>query len=297
MITSVCERVRARQVAFSRVWSRLVAQFFFFCSGTFGRVLPSFFVICRTKTVFSGMAGNGRLRHWLGSRLLRMVPAPGAGCASCHDIRFKLVCNCGRAAAAFVYVPHNCTSILRSLRFHGISGCIPDYCVSRKAKSLKQLRPGLIEQSRTERGQRVRDLTRPAHASLFERLPNNLFAGRFDSAAADGVTRLPEYVVRTLCFSHSLLIVYPLSSSQIIGTHPFLCDWPAGNGEEEKAEQAVSISLRFVYFFEVGEAFAGGSFGAGREVENLDREPAGVVEVAKRLQDGPEIQLAHARSA
>ena len=228
------------------------------------------------------MAGNGRLRHWLGregSRLLRMVPAPGAGCASCHDIHFKLVCNCGRAPAAFVRFANNCTTELRSLQFLGISGCIPDYCVSRKAKSLKQLRPGLIEQSRTERGQRVRDLTRPAHASLFERLTNNLFAGRFDSAAADGVTRLPEYVVRTLCSSHSLLIVYPLLSSQIIGTHPFLCDWPAGNGEEEKAEQAVSISLRFVYFFQVGEAFAGGSFGAGREVENLDREPAGVVEV------------------
>ena len=103
--------------------------------------------------VFSGMAGNGRLRHWLGkegSSLLRMVPAAGAECASCHDIRFKLLCNCGRAAAAFVYVPHNCTTVLRSLQLLGISGCIPDYCVSSKAKSLKQLRPASTEQSGME---------------------------------------------------------------------------------------------------------------------------------------------------
>ena len=98
---------------------------------------------------------------------------------------------------------------------------VPGYlCVSSKAKSLKQLRPASTVQSGTERGHGVRGLTRPAHASLFERLPNNLFAGRFDNAAADGVTRLPEYVVRTLCFSHSLLLVYPLSPSQIIGIHP-----------------------------------------------------------------------------
>ena len=211
------ERARSRLVAFSRakLFFRVRARLGVFC-----RHFPSFFV---PKWFFSGMAGNGRLRHRLareGSSLLRMVPAAGAGCASCHDIRFKLVCNCGRAAAAFVYVPHNCTTILRSLQFHGISGCIPDYCVSSKAKSLKQLRPASTVQSGTERGHGVRGLTRPAHASLFERLPNNLFAGRFDSAAADGVTRLPEYVVRTLCSSHSLLLVYPLSSSQIIGKHP-----------------------------------------------------------------------------
>ena len=185
--------------------------------------MSSFVVIFRPKMVFSGMEGNGRLRHWLGkgaSSLLCLVPAAGAGSASCHDICFKLVCNCGRAAAAFVYVPHNCTSILRSLQFHGISGCIPDYCVSSKAKSLKQLRPASTVQSGTERGHGVRGLTRPAHASLFERLPNNLFAGRFDSATAVGVTRRPEKVVRILCYSHSLQLVYPLSSSQIIGTHP-----------------------------------------------------------------------------
>ena len=217
--TSVCERVRARQVAFSR------ANFLFFRArlGVFCRHLSSFVVIFRPKIVFSGMEGNGRLRHWLGkgaSSLLCLVPAAGAGCASCHDIRFKLVCNCGRAAAAFVYVPHNCTSILRSVQFHGISGCIPDYCVSSKAKSLKQLRPASTVQSGKERGHGVRGLTRPAHASLFERLPNNLFAGRFDSAAAVGVTRRPEKVVRILCYSHSLQLDYPLSSSQIIGTHP-----------------------------------------------------------------------------
>ena len=120
------ERLRAHQVAFGRVWSRLVAFsraiFLFSCPGRFGRVLShlviscrilsSFFVISRhfssffvPKSFFSGMAGNGRLRHWLGregSFMLRMVPAPGAGCASCHDSHFKLVCNCGRAAAALV---------------------------------------------------------------------------------------------------------------------------------------------------------------------------------------------------
>ncbi len=169
------------------------------------------------------MAGNGRLPYRLGregSSLLRMVPAPGAGCVKCYDIHFKLVCNCGRAAAAFVSFPSYCTIRLRSLQFLDISGCIPDYCVSSKAKPLKQLRPAPAEQSRTRRGHRLRALTRLAHASLFEPLPNDLFAGRFSSAAADGVTRLPEYVVRTLCFSHSLLLVYPLSPSQIIGIHP-----------------------------------------------------------------------------
>ena len=35
-------------------------------------------------------------------------------------------------------------------------GCIPDYCASSHAKSLKQLRPGLTEQSRAGRRQRQR---------------------------------------------------------------------------------------------------------------------------------------------
>ena len=65
-------------------------------------------------------------------------------------------------------------------------GCIPDYCASSKAKRLKQLRPGLIERSRAECEHRLRVLTRAAHASLFELLLNDLFAGRFDSGAADG---------------------------------------------------------------------------------------------------------------
>ena len=84
----------------SRVWSRLVAfsraQFFFSCPGTFGRVLSYLVVSCRhfssflvisrhssSQNIFSGMAGNGRLRQRLGregSSLLRMVAAPGAGC-------------------------------------------------------------------------------------------------------------------------------------------------------------------------------------------------------------------------
>ena len=123
------------------------------------------------------MAGNGRLRHWQGregSSLLRMVPAPGAGCASCHDIRFKLVCNCGRAVVALVRLANNCTTALRSLQFLGVSGCIPDYCASSKTKWLKQLGPGLIEQIRAECEHRLRDLTRAGHASLFDPLLNDL---------------------------------------------------------------------------------------------------------------------------
>ena len=286
MITSVCERVRARQVAFSRVWSRLVAfsraNIFFVRArlGVFCRHFSSFVVPKRFFRVWRATGGCGI--GWAGRAAGCCAWFPHRG----QDVHHVMIFISNRFATAAG--PRLRSFVLRTivLQNRGVcsswnfQGCIPDYCVSSKAKALKQLRPASTEQSRTERGQRVRDLTRPAHASLFERLPNILFAGRFDSAAADGVTRLPEYVVRTLCSSHSLLIVYPLLSSQIIGTHPFLCDWPAGNGEEEKAEQAVSIPSRFVYFSQVGEAFAGGSFGAGREVENLDREPAGVVEVA-----------------
>ena len=81
---SVFERARSRFVAFSRVWSRLVAPIFFFVFGhgrarlgVFFRHFSSFFVILRPKMAFSGMAGNGRLRHRLGregSSLLRVVP-------------------------------------------------------------------------------------------------------------------------------------------------------------------------------------------------------------------------------
>ena len=131
--TSVCmqlrafasgfERARSRFVAFRRVWSRLVAfsraNFFFVFGhvrarlGVFFRHFSSFLVILRPKIVFSGMAGNGLLRQRLGregSSLLRMVPAPGAGCVKWHGIHLKSVCSCGRAAAAFVYVQHNCTT-------------------------------------------------------------------------------------------------------------------------------------------------------------------------------------------
>ena len=69
-------------------------------------------------------------------------------------------------------------------------GCIPDYGASSKAKQLQQLRPVMTEQSRAECEQRLRALTRPAHASLFEPLLNDLFAGRFDCAAADGFASL-----------------------------------------------------------------------------------------------------------
>ena len=67
---------------------------------------------------------------------------------------------------------------------------MPDYCASSKAKRLKQLRPRLIAQSRAECEHRLRALTRAAHASLREPLPNDLFAGRFDSAGADGFASL-----------------------------------------------------------------------------------------------------------
>ena len=83
VVTSVCMQLRAFASAPSRVWSRLVAFsraiLLFLCPGTFGRVLSyrvvscrhssSFLVISRhfsSQYFFSGMAGNGRLRHWLG---------------------------------------------------------------------------------------------------------------------------------------------------------------------------------------------------------------------------------------
>ena len=69
-------------------------------------------------------------------------------------------------------------------------GCSPDYCASSQAKGLKQLRPGLIARSRAECEHRVRALTRAAHASFFEPLLNDLFAGRFDSCAADGLASI-----------------------------------------------------------------------------------------------------------
>ena len=133
---SVLERLRACSSAPSRVWSRLVAlNFFVFghvwaCSVVIFRHFSSFLV---PKGFFSGMAGNGRLRHWLGregSSLLRMARAPGARCASCHDIRFKLACNCGRAAAAFVRLANNCTAEFRSLQFLVFQGVHPRFlCV------------------------------------------------------------------------------------------------------------------------------------------------------------------------
>ena len=202
---SVCERVRARQVAFSRVWSRLVAfsrAYFFSCSGTFGRVLSSFLVILRhsssffvlrPKIIFSGMAGNGRLRQRLGregSSLLRMVPAPGQ---DVHHVMI-FVSNCFATAAG----PRLRWFVLRTivLQNRGVcsswysQGCSPDYCASSKAKGLKQLRPGLIARSRAECEHRWRALKRAAHASLLEPLLNDLFAGQFDSAAADGFASL-----------------------------------------------------------------------------------------------------------
>ena len=125
-------RVSSRLVAFGRVWSR---QIFFSCSDTFGHVwacsfvisrhFSSFLVILRPKMAFSGMAGNGRLRHWLGgegSSLLRMVPAPGGGWAKWHGIHLKSVCSCGRAAAALIRLAHKCTTKAGRLQLLGIPG-------------------------------------------------------------------------------------------------------------------------------------------------------------------------------
>ena len=122
---------RSRLVAFSR------ANFFFVFGhvrarlGVFFRHFSSFhFVILRPKMVFSGMAGNGRLRHWLGregSSLLRMVPAPGAGWAKWHGIHLKSVYSCGRAAAALVRLAHKCTTKAGRLQLLGIPGCISEW--------------------------------------------------------------------------------------------------------------------------------------------------------------------------
>ena len=71
-VTSVCERLRARQVAFGRVWSRLVAfgraNFFFVsghvwaCSVISCRILSSFFVISRHFSSF--LVPNFFFRVW-----------------------------------------------------------------------------------------------------------------------------------------------------------------------------------------------------------------------------------------
>ena len=119
---SVFERARSRFVAFSRVWSRLVAPIFFSCSDTFGHVwacsfvifrhFSSFFVILRPKMAFSGMAGNGRLRHWLGregSSLLRVAPRAGGrmGKMAWHSFEIGMQLRqgrgCARSSCAQVY--------------------------------------------------------------------------------------------------------------------------------------------------------------------------------------------------
>ena len=46
------ERAKSRLVAFSRVWSRLVAPIFFSCPGTFGRVLAYLVIWCRILSSF-----------------------------------------------------------------------------------------------------------------------------------------------------------------------------------------------------------------------------------------------------
>lgn len=134
------ERLRACSSAPGRVSSRLVAfsraNFFFVFGhvrarlGVFFRHFSSFLVILRPKIVFSGMAGNGLLRHRLGregSSLLRMVPEPGAGCVKWHGIHLKSVCSCGRAAAALVRIAHKCTTKAGRLQLLEIPGCISEW--------------------------------------------------------------------------------------------------------------------------------------------------------------------------
>ena len=151
----VYERVRARQVAFrsrlvafGRVWSRLVAPNFFFVfghvrarSGTFGHVwarlgvffrhFSSFFVILRPKIAFPGMAGDGRLRHWLGQggqQFAAHCSRAGGGMCKMAWYSFEIgICSCGRAAAAIIYVSHNCTTKAGRLQLLGIPGGISEW--------------------------------------------------------------------------------------------------------------------------------------------------------------------------
>ena len=146
--TSVCvqlrafasgfERARSRFVAFSRVWSRLVAPIFFFRvrtrSGTFGRVLSSFFVISRhsssffvPKWFFSGMAGNGRLRQRLGregSSLLRVAPRAGGrmGKMAWHSFEIGMQLRqgrgCARSSCAQVYYKSGAFAVAGNSRGH-----------------------------------------------------------------------------------------------------------------------------------------------------------------------------------
>ena len=129
---SVFERARSRLVAFSRVWSRLVAPIFFFVrtrSGTFGRVLSSFFVISRHSSSQNGFFGNGGQRVVAAAAgqggqqfAARGSPAPGAGWAKWHGIHLKSVCSCGMAAAALVRLAHKCTTKAGRLQLLGIPG-------------------------------------------------------------------------------------------------------------------------------------------------------------------------------
>ena len=143
--------LRTRQVAFSRVWSRLVAfsraNFFFRVrtrSGTFGRVLSSFFVILRHSSSFfvilrhsssqNGFFGNGGQRVVAAPAgqggqqfAARGSPAQGAGWAKWHGIHLKSVCSCGRAAAALVRLAHKCTTKAGRLQLLGIPGGISEW--------------------------------------------------------------------------------------------------------------------------------------------------------------------------
>ena len=178
------ERLRAYSSAPSRVWSRLVAfsrvyKFFFRVRtrsgtfghvwvrsgtfghvrvrlGTFGRVLSSFFVILRhssSQIIFFWVwrATDGCGSGWAGRAAGCCAWLPRRGQDVHHVMIF--VSNWFATAAGprlrwFIRLKNNCTTESGSLQFLEFTGGIPDCCASSKAKRLKQLRPGLTEQSR-----------------------------------------------------------------------------------------------------------------------------------------------------
>ena len=168
------ERLRAYSSAPSRVWSRLVAfsraNFFFVFghvrtpSGTFGRVLSSFFVILRhssSQIIFFRVwrATDGCGSGWAGRAAGCCAWLPRRGQDVHHVMIF--VSNWFATAAGprlrwFIRLKNNCTTESGSLQFLEFTGGIPDCCASSKAKRLKQLKPGSTEQSRAERLQRLR---------------------------------------------------------------------------------------------------------------------------------------------
>ena len=133
-LRACCERARSRLVAFSRVWSRLVAPIFFSCSDTFGHVRARLGVFFRHFSSQNGFFGNGGQRAVAAPAgqggqqfAARGSPAQGAGWAKWHGIHLKSVCSCGRAAAALVRLAHKCTTKAGRLQLLEIPGCISEW--------------------------------------------------------------------------------------------------------------------------------------------------------------------------